>query len=124
MSTDFYKKKVIERIDKDTKNDVFMYVKVALDYYYKQNIWSLDRDRYKVIAQLVTEAVHAMVVQGKVKHGIDISHAVVGLVCRNPRRQPGREVDPQARYQHTEKRINYPATDGIRTTAKQHHKGV
>ena len=73
---------MIERIDKDTKKDVFMYVKVALDYYYKQNIWSLDRDRYKVIAQLVTEAVHAMVVQGKVKHGIDISHAVVGLVLR------------------------------------------
>ena len=33
-------------------------------------------------------------------------------------------VDPQARYQHTERRINYPATDGIRTTAKQHPKGV
>ena len=77
-----YKKKVIERVDKDTKKDVFMYVKVALDSYYNQKIWGLDRDRYKVVAQLVTEAVTDMVTQGKVKHRIEISHAVVGLVLR------------------------------------------
>ena len=56
-------------------------MKVVLDSYYNQKIWGLDRDRYKVVARLVTEAVTAMVVQGKVAQGIDISHCAWWGLC-------------------------------------------
>ena len=55
-------------------------MKEALEPYYNQKI--IDRDRFKVVARTVTEAVSAMVVEGKVAQGREVAQCVVALVLR------------------------------------------